>query len=120
MSKWRVDDSDGIGAPGIHGPGLYAIYFKNKPVYIGQSVSIRNRLLQHMSFYQRIVGYCVKNGAKIEHYMYGTHLGRSRFPETFPISYKCAPMQGGIEARKTREARLIRRIKPMLNRAGVK
>lgn len=119
MKKWQQDNSDGIGPPGIRASGLYALLFCGKVIYVGQSANIEARLAQHLTFYKRVIGSSLKRGAKVEHFLYGQFIGKSRVPDIYPISYKWTLDDGSRRERTDRELRLIRRLKPLLNKVGV-
>ncbi len=120
QSGWFWDESDGIGAPGIDRAGLYAIYYFDKPVYIGSTSSIMCRLRQHLSSYRRVITGLSGKGSRVDHYLFGERLGSTRLPEIYPLRYKWAMTCGEKRNRVEREMRLIGRVKPMLNKAGVK
>jgi hypothetical protein len=117
---WVKDDADGIGAPGVSEPGIYAITFRDKVVYIGQSTDIAFRISQHLSGYKRVFGAYFHRGARIDHYLHGTWLGATRFPDVYPIGYKWVIFNARRREREERELRLIGRVKPIVNKAGVK
>ena len=109
--KWHLNDSGGIGAPLYPEPGVYAIYFDDRLIYIGKSKDVQARLAQHLDLAQiKMVcaGLDVRWTAK-----WGGWVMESS-SSAYPFSYKWA-MCPDANARSDREARLIRRLRPAFN-----
>jgi hypothetical protein len=105
--NWHENDSGGIGAPLYELPGIYAIYFNDVVIYIGQSDNVQRRLLSHLDVISVKICSCrwVINWKHCqlisEGYMY-------------PLHYKWCH-EPNAQSRIIRERDMIKRLKPFVN-----
>lgn len=88
-------------------PGVYAIYLDRKLAYIGQSERVRTRLVSHLAGAH--INMHVDHDAPAIVTQWGT-------VDRLTLKFKPSRRFGD---RLMREARLIRRLRPVLNRRGV-
>jgi hypothetical protein len=112
MGRWFNCSSSGIGGDGLRLPGVYAMFWGNQAIYVGQSKNVEKRLYKHGC------NRSLEQGAHGEWYLnwYDKtyYLGKDRCFINTKMAY--SPR---LKDRLEREAKMILALSPIANIHGV-
>lgn len=117
--KWVENDSGGIGPPCEPYPGVYAIMFDAKVLYVGSSGNIQRRILRHMKSYKCSFRVNKWGDMSFHHSLFGLPIGKTGVENKYAVSYKYSIDYSDRASLYRRELRLIGKLRPPLNKHGV-
>ena len=110
--RWFNCSSNGIGPSGYSLPGVYVIFISGKPIYVGQSQNVTNRIIQHYKYFDHRI--LRPDGFEIMWQGRVCMRASTGYPRVrYMMAYE--PL---LAARMKRESALIRRLQPLANIQG--